>query len=690
MRLTNKTSRAFTLVEMLVVAPIVILAIGAFLTVTISITGEVIASRTTNVMTFEIQDALNRIEQDVKQSTTFLATSNIPAQGANNDNAMSITNLGDSNGPALILNMIATTGNPMSASSQYIALRDQPNPCASPIGNKPHSYNVVYFVRNESLWRRVIMYPSYTNTTSFTCQTPWQQPTCTPEYMAAQTGSVFCKTRDMKLVDGVKPDGFSVKYYSGQSNSTANGQAYSSDNSVRSTALAASSSVLVELRSIRSAAGREIDNQSQIRISRLATNAAALALEMTPTTPAAPRPTSQNEIGAKATFTWPNVPGATGYTFQYNIDGGTWQTGFTNQPTRRYTVTAPSNDRTINARVLAINSAGSSAYGTTSAEIPIWEPLLLTADWVPYSTSFSTPSYTKTKSGVVLVKGLVKNQNVFTGPITIATLPEGYRPQDGALMFGNSKNANAAGRTYVYLNGNVQIVDGHEGWTSLDNIMFLPAGGTYNMTTLTPLNGWTQYGGGYAPIAYSVGAYNRVFLQGLMKTGTTTFGTQIAALPTVAQPSMYMHLGLAAYGWGQAGIEGRSSITPNGIMARGPTTGTSWLSITSNYMNKNHTAWTNAPLVNGWVNYATSTYESAQYTKTADGLVTLKGLVASGTANRIMTLPVGYRPKETLLLTVAANDAYARVDVRADGGVDRVAGSNVWLSLSGITFLAEQ
>ena len=66
MKFKQSLQQGFTLIEMLVIAPIVVLAIGAFLTVIISMTGEVLASRGANTLTYNIQDALNRIDQDVK------------------------------------------------------------------------------------------------------------------------------------------------------------------------------------------------------------------------------------------------------------------------------------------------------------------------------------------------------------------------------------------------------------------------------------------------------------------------------------------------------------------------------------------------------------------------------------------------------------------------------------------------
>lgn len=181
--------KGFTLVEMLVVAPIVILAIGAFLTVIISMTGEVISSRASNTLIFNVQDALARIEEDVELSAGFLATNTVTlsaaqGQGYNND-ATNFTNVG-SNGNALILNMIATDTNPLTSTSQYVYLRDQPNSCLAPQNNIPLTYNVVYFVKDGTLWRRTIMPQQYADTTTYACGTTWQQPSCNPTWLASK------------------------------------------------------------------------------------------------------------------------------------------------------------------------------------------------------------------------------------------------------------------------------------------------------------------------------------------------------------------------------------------------------------------------------------------------------------------------------------------------------------------------
>lgn len=279
----KKLEKGFTLIEMLVVAPIVILAIGAFLTVIISMTGEVISSRASNALTYNVQDALNRIEQDVKLSSSFMSSTNNFAISNNqgyNDDTTNFTNVSVSNGSAIILNMVATTTNPINANSAYIFLKDKPNPCASSTGNTPFTYTVIYFIKNSTLWRRTIMPSNYTDTTNTVCSTPWQQPSCSPSFMDAQSGSVFCKTNDIRLVDGISPVTFFVQYYSGEGASTVNTPASSTAASdvARNTALQSATTVAVSINATQSAGGRDVSRSAILRVSRLDTNASSVGL----------------------------------------------------------------------------------------------------------------------------------------------------------------------------------------------------------------------------------------------------------------------------------------------------------------------------------------------------------------------------------------------------------------------------
>lgn len=342
--------QGFTLIEMLVVAPIVILAIGAFLTVIISMTGEVISSRASNTLTYNIQDALNRIEQDVKLSSGFLAETDTNLSGAGGNTLQAGQGVNDTTSPFrnisggannLILNMIATNDNPLSPTSSYVYLLNQPDPCTTPQANLPLTYNVVYFVEDSTLWRRVIMPQDYNNTTTTVCAVPWQRPSCNPDFIVSP-GNAFCATEDIRLVDDVTT--FSTQYLNGASGDTPipaavdEGTNTAPQIAARNVALQAATTLSVTIASTQTAAGREVSQASSLRVSRLDINASSIAAIPAPTTPSAPTVAGTTAPGGQAVFTWPAVTGATGYTFEYNINGGSWITGFTNQNTRTFTV----------------------------------------------------------------------------------------------------------------------------------------------------------------------------------------------------------------------------------------------------------------------------------------------------------------------------------------------------------------
>ena len=101
------------------------------------------------------------------------------------------------------------------------------------------------------------------------------------------------------------------------------------------------------------------------------------------------------------------------------------------------------------------------------------------------------------------------------------------------------------------------------------------------------------------------------------------------------------------------------------------------------------TSWKSFAYQNSWADYG-APFGPAGYRKLSSGLVVLKGLVQGGTAAGIATLPAGYRPGHQGLFNMQTNPNIAcRIDIQTDGVILHNGGSNVWLALNGITFLAE-
>jgi hypothetical protein len=266
------------------------------------------------------------------------------------------------------------------------------------------------------------------------------------------------------------------------------------------------------------------------------------------------------------------------------------------------------------------------------------------------------------------------------GGETIANLPVGYRPSD-QLIFQTSTSPNAASRVDVKTNGDV-VAWGDPNWLSLDGVNFLASDTPYTYTTLGMLNGWVAYGAPFSPAAYTMDASGRVHTKGLVKNGTTTSGTPIANLPVGYRAAEYNHIGND-----NNNVFGYISLDNAGNMiVKSGYNG--YLSLQTITYPAGYTGWMGLTFQNSWVAYGGGC-TTPQYTKSADGLVSLHGLVANGTIGAtIATLPVGYRPAARVLIHAVSTGLYGRLDIDTSGNIIAVSGTNNWYSLDGVTFFA--
>lgn len=680
---THPRQHGFTIVELMVVAPVVILTIGAFVTVIIGLTGDVLASRASNTALYNIQDGLNRMEQDIKLSSSFLATNNItpqPGQGFDNNTA-GFKNVDATNGTMLILNSIATTGNPIQAGTNYVYAIDPLNACnsAQVIQNTPQSMNVIYFVKAGTLWRRVVMQQNYANTTTAWCSAPWQEPSCSPGYVAS-----FCKTQDIQIVSGLGTTGFNVQYYTGANNSLQNTTASdtAATDTNRAAALVSCTTATISLTTNQTVAGRTVTQAGSIRATRLDINASSIYTPPTPTIPAAPVITASVTAPTTAVFTWPAVQGATGYTLDYEIGSGSWVNAANsgNPQATTFSVSAPHNS-VVSVRTSTYNSAGTStatSNSIASITIPLWATPVLQNGWTNYG-GWTTAGFTKTTSGLVLVKGLVKG-----GTGTIAVLPVGYRPAE-RLVFLTSTSPNAAGRVDVDTNGAISILAGSNTWIALDNIRFMPSGTSFITPTLA--SGWLNYGTPYAAAGYMIDPSGRVQIKGLIQSGAVG---SIFSLPANAATAENAYMGVYTNN-GFGDISARPAGGGQDIYYVNFPAGSGYVDIQTMYYPAGYSGWTNLTLQNSWAYYG-SPFTVPAYTKGSDNVVTVKGFVKAGAAATVIaTLPAGDRPAQSIIFAQAAYDAYARVDVQPNGNiVAQSFASNGWLSIDNINFVAEQ
>jgi len=267
--LQRNKQRGFTLVEMMVVAPMIIIIIGTIIVAIVTLTGGAIAEGGRAQLVYDIQDSLDRIETDVKTSGAYLSTNNFnlsAPQGV--DGAVDkFASVNASGQDTFILNSYFTTTNPMAENRSLVYLPNLPYPCgdANIAQNQVMTMNIVYFIKDSTLWRRVVATNNYA-TKPCSGVTVWQQPNC--ELSKMSLNPTLCKVEDEKLLAGVEPDDFIVEYFASASDTTPAADTENANANLRQLAIDAAATVQVTIKGNKLIAGRDISQQGTVRVTR--------------------------------------------------------------------------------------------------------------------------------------------------------------------------------------------------------------------------------------------------------------------------------------------------------------------------------------------------------------------------------------------------------------------------------------
>lgn len=263
LRRPTTQNQGFTLIEVAIIVPIIILTAIFLFNLLWSILSTSDVDRARLNMIHDRQTAMSIIEKDVALTSRYLTgidaglTDNYPP--TSNGGAWSY--LGDSaTSRFLLLRTYSTTENPLSSTRQpvFVGSGTDCDP-ANLYFNNVQRYDLIYFVKNNNLYRRHLV-----NTATATCATQYQKTSCpsAADLGAAQHAS--CGADDELILKNVS--NFDIQYYDAKTSTTPlDVYAVGADPVLVTSAVDVKISITVSTQ----AGGHGVSTSSSLRISKL-------------------------------------------------------------------------------------------------------------------------------------------------------------------------------------------------------------------------------------------------------------------------------------------------------------------------------------------------------------------------------------------------------------------------------------
>ena len=659
----NRHTNGFTLIEVLVIAPIVVILIGAFIALAVTLTGESLKLRAENSAAYNTQDALDDMETSVVHSLGFLAeTPTLTSPQGPNDGSGTFTNTTTDEPDTLIIRSAATNKGPFDINRSVVYSGSG----ACNTQNAIYEYTTVFFVKNGSLYRRTIL------SAGDACETPWQRNSCSESVVDANPS--VCQTEDEKLLDNVTA--FDVKYYTDSSSSTQ------LDDNEASAAI----TVMIDLTVAKQVAGKSVSYDASVQATSL-NNTGEETFGSSPPADIPPITWSQNSSASPytITFQWEAVSGVTGYNIQYKIGSGSWTDGPQNTTNLSYDVTGAYRKQQIDFKLTAVSSGGNFEYGTSTATIQRWDDCTLANGWSNYNNGYDHAGFTKTSSKLIGLRGVVTGGSV--GAVPLCTLPAGFRPSK-RLIFQTAMSGGTA-RVDVQPNGDVYAYDANNAYVSLDGILFVASDATYSWTAGSWQNGWSNWGSPYSDLRYTLDSEGRVQVEGMGRAGTLTNGTVMTSSLSGSAYKPDHNMAPSSRSSSTSSVLTLSSTGT--IYTRG--FGSLYNSIMFVYYPGTFTNWNNLNLSNGWSQFYYS-YSTGQCYKGADDVVIIRGAIAGGsngsTIANTNTSGCGLSADGKMMLSGwYSSSSPARIDLQTNGDLTAIATNTTWTVMDSMHFIAD-
>ena len=269
-RKNNHSTAGFTLIEVAIVVPILALTVLSLLTALTAIIRTSAMTRSQVNITYDLRSALNTIEDDVLLTSLLLPTIDStltgvitvsdPYKPTTNGNTWSY--LGDSSSiRTLILRRYATTTNSYAPTRQAVYLNANGCGATTIYTNEALSINVIYFIKNNNLYRRIL-----TDTSKATCSTQYQKQSCPTIESLGGSRNAICKADDEMILANVT--NFNITYLTDSRYDTAYA-AYTVGNSAL---VSTAGTIKVDITARAGVGSQAVTSSSSIRITKLNPN----------------------------------------------------------------------------------------------------------------------------------------------------------------------------------------------------------------------------------------------------------------------------------------------------------------------------------------------------------------------------------------------------------------------------------
>ncbi len=255
--------------------PEILVALGIASIVMVGLFALVVNLATNSAATLKVSDqirsnqtAIGAIQEDLRNTANFLTTNTITdSDSATSPSSSGWTFRGTSGDSRMIvLRTYATTKQVKDDTRTAVYYDDNVGGC--PVGRDPVYNNIIYYIKNTTLYRRVLVETTpakpYCGGSTNPTATIGQRRTCSNPGGSGMPSN--CAEHDVAIAKNISK--LTVQYYDTAAAATANADAYATDTSTAATAVESAKSIRIAVTTIGTPADNIADYTSYRRLTK--------------------------------------------------------------------------------------------------------------------------------------------------------------------------------------------------------------------------------------------------------------------------------------------------------------------------------------------------------------------------------------------------------------------------------------